>query len=171
LETAGTITISAGGTTLGTLTGPGYAATNAMMTALTWTPGTMLKVSGSGGTVDAFSATVVAPALLTGVSPSFSAPLTVPLKSDLVVSWTSAKEACSEISFGLSQGAGMPHIGCVVPDSDGTLTVSASLLGKLTATSGTAVMERVEGKHFLAANAGLGVVALDVLQTTTTYTP
>jgi hypothetical protein len=65
----------------------------------------------------------------------------------------------------------MPHIGCVAPDSAGTLTVPSALLGMLTATGGTAVMERVEGKHVLAANADIGFVVLDVIQTTTTYSP
>jgi hypothetical protein len=75
------------------------------------------------------------------------------------------------IDFGFSQGAGMPHIDCVVADSAGTLTMPSALLSKLTATGGTAVLERVEGRRLLATNAGIGVVALNVLQRTTTYTP
>ena len=169
--TAGTITVSDGTSTLGTLAPPAYGATSAATSTFTWTPGTALKVASSGGTIDAFSATIVAPGVLNGLMPSFSANIDVSLKSDLVVSWTASTRACSEISFGLSQGAGMPHIGCVAPDSAGTLTVPAALLGMLHATSGTAVMERVEGKHTLAANADIGFVVLDVIQTTTTYSP
>ena len=172
MVSAGTITVStAAGATLGTMTPPTYVASNSTTTTFTWTPGTSLMVSGAGATIDPFSASVVAPALLAGVSPALSAAITVSLKSDLVVSWTPAKEACSQISFGLSQGALMPHIGCVVDDAAGTLTVPASLLGMFTATTGTAVMERIEGKKFLTAHAGLGLVAIDVLQTTATYTP
>jgi hypothetical protein len=169
--TAGTITVSDGAKTLGTLTPPGYATTSTATSTFTWTPGTALKIASSGGTIDAFSASIVAPGLLAGVTPSFSGNIDVPLKSDLVVSWTASPRACSEISFGLSQGAGMPHIGCVVSDSAGSLAVPAALLGMLTATSGTAVIERVEGKHVLAANADIGFVVLDVIQTTTTYSP
>jgi hypothetical protein len=169
--TVGTITVSDGTSTLGTLTPPGYAATSAMTASFTWTPATPLKIAASGGTIDAFTASIVAPGLLTGLTPSFSANIDVPLKSDLVVSWMASTRACSEIAFDLSQGAGMPHIGCVMADSAGTLTVPAALLGMLTATTGRAVMERVEGKHVLAANADIGIVALDVIQTTTTYSP
>jgi hypothetical protein len=169
--TVGTITVSDGINTLGTLTPPSYVTTNALTSTFTWTPGAALKIAASGGTIDAFSATIVAPGLLAGLIPSFSSNIDVPLKSDLVVSWTASPRACSEISFGLSQGSGMPHIGCVVPDSAGTLTVPAALLGMLTAASGTAVMERVEGKHILSANADIGFVVLDVIQTTTTYSP
>ena len=169
--TAGTITVSDGTNTLGTLAPPNYGATSAMMPSFTWTPGTALKVTSSGGSINPFSATIVAPGLLAGLMPSFAASINVPLHSDLVVSWTASARACSEISFGLSQGAGMPHIGCVASDSAGTLTVPAALLGMITATSGTAVMERVEGKHVLAANADIGFVVVDVIQTTTTYSP
>ena len=168
---AGTITISDGTTTLGTLTSPSYVVSNGSVSSFTWTPGTVLKITSSGGTIDAFTATVVAPGLLAGVTPSLGAALTVSLKSDFVLSWTPGKQACSEIDFGFSQGTGMAHLDCSVADSAGTLTVPAALLGMFTATTGTAVMERIEPRRAITTNAGIGIVAIDVQQTTTTYTP
>ena len=169
--TAGTVTVTDGTTTLGTLTGPTYVASSGMTSTFTWTPGTVLKISSSGGMVDAFTGMVAAPALLAGVTPALTGTVNVPLKSDLVVSWTPAKEACSQISFGLSQGALMPHIGCVVDDAAGTLTVPAALLGMLTAATGTVVMERIEPRRVLTTNAGIGIVALNVQQANATFTP
>jgi hypothetical protein len=163
---AGTITVTDGTATLVTLTPPTYAGT-----ATAWAPGASLKFTAAAGTVDAFSGTVVAPALFAGVSPPLTAAITVSLKSDFVLTWTPGKEACSEVNFGFSQGAGKPYIGCVVADAAGTVTVPASLLGMFTATTGTAVLERVEGTHVLATNADVGLAAINVVTVNTTYTP
>jgi hypothetical protein len=165
---AGTITITDGAKTLGTLTPPVYVTGGA---GFAWMPGASLTVTSSGATIDAFTATVVAPDLFMGVSPPFAMPITVPLKANFVVSWTPSPEPCSVIDFGFSQGSLMPHIDCVVDDTAGTLTVPAALLGMITAKTGTAILERVEGKNLATANASIGVVALNVLTTTTTYTP
>ncbi len=43
------------------------------------------------------------------------------------------------------------------------------MLGMFTATSGTAVIERVEGTHTLASNADTGIAVINVQ--TTSYTP
>jgi hypothetical protein len=170
-ESAGTLTIKDGANTLATLMSPSYVATSATLTTLTWAAGATLDVSTSGATLDAFTANVKAPALLAGLTPTFTSTIAVTLSSDFVVTWTPSNEACSEISFGFSQGAGMAYIGCVVDDSAGTVTVPKSLLGMFTATTGTAVLERVEGKKLVNANAGIGIVALDVIQAKTTYSP
>jgi hypothetical protein len=170
-ESAGTLTIKDGANVLATLQSPNYVATSATLTTLTWAAGATLSISTSGGTLDAFTANVEAPALLAGLTPSFAATIPVTLSSDLVVTWTPSNEACSEISFGLSQGAGMAYIGCVVDDSAGTVTVPKALLGMFTGTTGTAVLERVEGTKLVNANSGIGVVALDVIQAKTTYSP
>lgn len=45
------------------------------------------------------------------------------------------------------------------------------MLGMFTATSGTAVIERVEGTDTLASNAEIGVAVINVQTTTTMYTP
>ncbi len=170
-ESAGTLTIKDGANTLATLQSPNYVATSATLTTLTWAAGATLSVSTSGGTLDAFTANLKAPALLAGLTPSFTATVPVTLSSDFVVSWTPSNEACSQISFGFSQGAGMAYIGCVVDDSAGTVTVPKALLGMFTATTGTAVLERVEGKELVTANSGIKYVVLDVIQAKTTYSP
>jgi hypothetical protein len=170
-ESAGTITVSAGANTLATLTYPTYVASSTTDAMLTWAAGAMLTVSAAGATVGPFNATIPAPVALAGVMPPFSAPITVKKSSDLVVTWTPGKRACSKVSFDLGQGAAMPHIGCVADDVAGTVTVPASLLGMFTATTGTAVIERVEGSHTLASNADIGVAAINVQTTTTSYVP
>jgi hypothetical protein len=170
-ESAGTLTIKDGANTLATLTSPNYVATSATLPALTWAAGSTLSVATTGGTLDAFTANVRAPAVLAGLSPSFQATIAVTLSSDFVVSWTPSNEACSKISFGFSQGAQMPYVGCVVDDSVGTVTVPKALLGMFTATTGTAVLERVEGKELVTANSGIKYVVLDVIQAKTTYSP
>ena len=170
-ESAGNITITDGTATLATLMPGNYVATSTTDPTLTWAPGAMLTVTASGATVGPFSATVPAPAFFIGVTPAFNAPLTVMKSSDFVVSWTPGKRPCSKIHVGLTQGALMPYVGCVVDDSVGTVTIPASMLGMFTATNGTAVIERVEGTDTLASNADIGVVAINVQTTTTTYTP
>jgi hypothetical protein len=170
-ESAGTITVDDGTNTLATLTYPSYVASSTTDATLTWAAGAMLTVSAAGATVGPFNATIPAPAALAGVMPPFSAPIAVKKSSDLVVTWTPGKRACSKVSFDLSQGATLPHIGCVTDDVAGTVTVPASLLGMFTATTGTAVIERVEGAHTLASNADIGVAAINVQTTTTSYVP
>jgi hypothetical protein len=171
-ESAGALTISDGATALTTLMSPDYA-TNSMLTpALTWAPGDTLNVVAKGDTVDAFTATIVAPALLAGLSPAFTtATLDVSLSKDYVVSWKPGTESCSEVTFGLNQGTGLPTIGCVADDSAGTLTVPASLLGMLTGTTGTATIERVEPLVVLATNAGIKVVAINGHYASVNFTP
>jgi hypothetical protein len=171
LESAGNITITDGTSTLATLMPPGYVATSASDPTLTWMPGDMLVITAAGATVGAFTATVPAPAYFAAVMPPFDAPIAVKTSSDLVVSWTPGKRPCSKVSVGLTQGALLPYIGCVVDDSTGTVTVPASLIGMFTGTSGTAVIERVEGARVLASNANIGVAAINVQTTTTTYMP
>jgi hypothetical protein len=172
-ESAGTITVADGTSTIATLMYPNYAASSTTDATLTWAAGAMLTVTAAGATVGPFTATVPAPVALAGVTPPFSAPIAVKKSSDLVVTWTPGKRACSKVSFDLSQGgvATMPHIGCVVDDVAGTVTVPASLLGMFAASTGTAVIERVEGTRTLASNAEIGLAAVNVQRATTSYVP
>ena len=170
MVSAGTVTVDDGTTTIATLTSPDYLASSSETATFTWAPGDTLKVSATGAAFDAFSVKVKAPALLVVTQPSFTGPLAVPLNADYVVTWTPSAETCSQVELGLSQGTGMPSISCVADDSDGKITVPKALLGKLTATTGTAAIQRLETSEELIANAGAGVVAANVLTTTTTYT-
>jgi hypothetical protein len=162
LQSAGTLTISDGATNIATLTS--YVATNVTLPTLTWTPGSTLKVAASGATVDAFNLSVVAPALLAGITPAFSSttPITVTTSVDLVVSWTPSNQACSLVEFSLGQSLPtLPSIGCVVDDSVGTLTVPHALLSQFTATTGTATIERAVAAGTTVANANVKLVAID----------
>jgi hypothetical protein len=172
--TAGTLTVSDGSTMLATIPAPStagpYISGSELSASVTWAPGDTLKLDGSGGTVDAFTLSVVAPALLTGVSPALTAALTVPTSADFVVTWTPSSQSCAQVLFGLSQGTGMPEIGCTVDDSAGTLSVPASLLGMFTATTGSASIQRIETAGVLNANSVVGVVASIVqFQKSVTY--
>jgi hypothetical protein len=174
-QSAGTLTITDGAKTLATLTTAPYVASSATTASLTWAPGSTIKVSASGGTVDAFDLSVVAPSLLAGVKPAFGATgITVTTSADLVVTWTKSVEACSKISFGVSQLPAtppLPYIGCVADDSAGTLTVPAALLAKLTAKTGTAFIQRVEGRGVNVGNASVKLVAIDGHYTDVTFKP
>ena len=100
LISAGTITVANGMATLAELKPPNYSANSPADVQFTWAPGDTLSVTANGGTVDAFMGSVTAPALLKGISPSFSlGEVTISLKSDWVVSWSpvaapSRKLAC-----------------------------------------------------------------------------
>jgi hypothetical protein len=168
---AGAITISDGTSTLATLMPGAYTAGSSTDPTLTWTGGTTLTISAAGATVDAFNVSIVAPGAVAGLSPALTSGITISKSSDFVLSWTPGKLACLEMSFGLSQGTGLAHISCAVDDSAGTLTVPASLLGMLTATSGTAILERIEPKRVVTTNAEIGVVAVQVIEVAATYTP
>jgi len=168
---AGTLTVTDGSTTLATLMSPEYASSSELDKSVMWAPGDTIKIAGSGGMFDAFSLSVVTPSLLSGVKPALSAALTVPTSSDLVVTWTPSGQACSKVIFGLSQANENAGIGCSADDSDGTLSVPSALLGKFTATSGTASIQRVETAGVLAANGVVGVAASNVnFQKSVTYT-
>jgi hypothetical protein len=169
MVSAGTVTVDDGTTTIATLMSPDYVASSSETATFTWAPGDTLKVSATGAAFDAFSVKVKAPALLVVTQPAFTGALAVPLNADYVVTWTPSAETCSQVEFGLSQGTGMPSISCVADDSDGKITVPKAFLAKLTATTGTAVIQRLETSEELVANAGAGVVAANVLTTTTTY--
>jgi hypothetical protein len=168
--TAGTLTVTDGAKTLASLASP-YVASSMSTATLTWKPGDTLLVAATGGGIDAFSISVGTPELLTGISPSLSASLAVSTSADLIVSWDPGAESCSKITFGLSQGAGMPNIGCVADDSAGTLTVPKALLGMLTVTDGTAVMQRLEPAYAVSTHDVVEVLAAQVIETKSTYSP
>jgi hypothetical protein len=170
---AGTITVSDGATTLVTLTAPDYVASSMATTTLTWAPGDTLKVSAAGGAIDAFTYSEVAPAVITGVTPSFTTPVAVSTSKDFVVTWTPNGDACTEISFGFGQegAAAGDSIGCVADDSVGTITVPKALLSKFTATTGTIVIERINAAETYVTNAAVGLVVANVQTGTTTYGP
>jgi hypothetical protein len=172
-QSAGKLTVKDGTTTIDTLTAPPYLADNATTATLTWTPGSTLKVSAAGSTVDAFNLSVVAPAKLAGVMPAFTAtPITVKKSADLVVSWTPSSEACSQVAFTVGQTpVTLPYIGCVVDDAAGTLTVPKQLLSMFTATTGTATITRAEGAGKTVANANVRMVATDGHLANVTFTP
>jgi len=169
--TAGTLTVTDGSNTLATLTSPDYVASSMTSATVTWKPGDTLLVAATGGGIDAFSISVGTPKLLTGITPSLSPSLAVSTSADLVVSWDPGTESCSKVTFGLSQGAGMPNIGCVADDSAGTLTVPKALLAMLTVTDGTAVMERLEPAYAVSVHDVVEVLAAQVIETKSTYSP
>ncbi len=74
---AGIIAVADGSTTLGTIpfsNGAYTALISATSPSFTWSPGDSLTVSAPGATIDSFSATVKAPGVIAGLTPSFTAP-------------------------------------------------------------------------------------------------
>jgi hypothetical protein len=171
LESAGTITVDDGTTTIGTLLPTDYVESSKTTPTFTWMGGDTLNVSATGATVDAFNLSVRAPRLLAAITPALTSPLSVSISKDFVVSWKPSTEMCAQVEFGFSQGATLPYIGCVADDSAGTITVPKALLSKFTAATGTAVMERIETSATLVTNAYVGVVASEVLQDDVTFKP
>jgi hypothetical protein len=165
----GTLTVTDGTKTLVTLMSPTYIAASEEDPTITWKAGDTLKVTASGGTIDAFDVTLGAPAPFAGLTPSFSADVAVDLTKDFVVKWTPGKDECGTVLFGFGQGATDPYIGCTVLDSAGTVTVPKALLGMFTATTGNATLQRLHGADAIATNAVIGAGAFEVVMATATF--
>ncbi len=134
LVSAGVITIHDGSAQLGQLTfdaGDGYNALDSITdTTLLWGSGDTITISATGATVPAFSGTVVVPDDLTVTSPTLSltTPTTVPVASDLVISWTTNAQTVDVFLAGSVSG---PSIFCTGTGAAGGLTVPHQLLGNL----------------------------------------
>jgi hypothetical protein len=161
---AGTITVADGSTTIGTLpfASGAYAVLDSATTpAFTWNPGDSLTVSAPGATIDSFNATVKAPGLIAGLTPSFTAPA-ITLASDWTVTWTPDTQS-GETMIVTVTSQGTPakgEVSCTVADSAATVTVPAALLGNLTgATKASVIAVRYGGANATDSNATIHVLA------------
>jgi hypothetical protein len=126
-DSAGTVTVSIGGTEIATLlpiVGGGYAQFHDIVAQ----PGDSVTTSASGEIVPAFMGSVRAPGALTTTLPT-SVPRTAPLSS----SWTTSAPA-DRMQLLLRTTAG--SIACTIEAAAATLTIPSELLAMLPATAG-----------------------------------
>ena len=161
---AGTVTIADGSATIGTdaFSGGAYAVlSSATTTSFTWNPGDSLMVSAPGATIDTFSATVKAPSLIAGLTPSFTSP-TITLASDWTVTWTPDSQS-GETMYVAVTPQGSPskgEVSCSVADSAGTVTVPSALFANFTgATTASVIVIRGGGVNATDSNATVHVLA------------
>lgn len=101
----------------------GYAGLPANYYATRWNPGDILTVSATGDGIAAF--TVSVPALS---PPAVKFPSSIVLGKDMKVTWQPDPNADTVMVSILDDDAGSVEIACSAPDSDGAVTVDASLL-------------------------------------------
>jgi len=138
-DSAGTLTVEDGTTSLATLTfsDAGYPSISSFSSPLSRNAGDSFSVSAPGGTVGAFNGSVTAPGTLSGVSPilSISAPPTVQISSDLAVSWATDSTPGELVGVALFHGT-KGSIFCSTTDSSGQVIVASSLLAHFAAGDG-----------------------------------
>ena len=157
---AGAILVKDGTTSIANIS-PGtnniYSITSTNNPSVTWKPGDTLAVSAAGATVEAFSGNITTATELTGVTPalSYTTPATVPIASNLAVSWTAGNGINVRVLLAAAKGtAADGSITCVVPDSAGTVSVPSALLGKFaTGDTGLISLTRTSSNQVSGANA------------------
>ncbi len=144
---AGVLTLTDGTTKIGTLPYMGddagmgdYTSDQSTNAALVWAAGDTLSVSATGSPViPAFSASIKAPQDIAGVNPglSLAAPaVAVSTSKPFVLSWTPSSDGGQmELVLGGFSGGGTAS--CRASESDGSLTVPASILQKFGSGGGT----------------------------------
>jgi hypothetical protein len=175
---AGTISLTDGTTSLGTLpfnTGTIgkmmvglYGSIASGATTPLWQGSDTLGVSAPGATVGAFHGTLRAPPAIAGVTPYIRATprLTPPRTQDFVISWTPDTVTGESMVFATAFNTGNPAIiTCTVDDSAGTLTVPAAILGMLPSGPQTlqVSLTRLVQTTVTASNASVQLVAITVL--------
>ena len=128
---AGTLTLSAGGTSFDTMTYdpsvqiyPQYAD----QTGAAWLASAAMAVSAAGGTLPAFSGNIAMPALLAGLSGAGSA--TLSRGSDWTLTWAPSGAAAKVVVVVFDVAA---ELKCVADGAAGTLTVPGAAIGHFTA--------------------------------------
>jgi hypothetical protein len=167
---AGNITVTKSGAQIAQLTfANDYDADTSSSPALTWQPGDTLSVSaaGSSGAVGSFSGSVVAPSPLANVTPAFGSTATIQKANDLVITWTPGTGTAVVQLF--LEDIALNGIGCTVPVTAGTLTVSSTLLTRL-GGSGSLILDSTNETTVTGTNAKV-VISADTAATIvgTTY--
>jgi hypothetical protein len=141
---AGDIVVNDGSTAIATISPTTQSgAMNAYVTSsqqdstFKWAGGDTLSFAATGGTVNAFSGTVVAPGLIQNIDPAFSTmtPTMVPSSSDFTVTWSpdATAGAAASIFVGATKGSTADgSIACNGMDSAGSITVPSTLLANMT---------------------------------------
>jgi hypothetical protein len=141
---AGNIVVKDGSTTIATISPStqgsvmnAYVENSQQSSTFKWAGGDTLSFTASGGTVNAFSGSVVAPPLMQMITPIFD-PMTatnVPASSDFTVGWMAGTTQGAMASLFMAAMKGSTPDGsifCNGMDSAGTITVPQVLLAKMT---------------------------------------
>ena len=156
---AGTLTFFDGTTTLGTIA---FDATNGYGTlgSATWNGGDALSVKAPGDTVHAFQAATTAPADFAGLTPDLTTgAVTVSVSQSWTLSWTAGSPGAQSLLVLITPAAsqtGEGSITCSPNDSDGTVTVDASLLANFqSGNTGQISIERINAGDGAADNGSI----------------
>jgi hypothetical protein len=142
-----------------------YETSSVTQMSLTWPAGDTLSVAATGGAIPAFSASIPAPAAITGVTPALSLEKTLTTSDSgaFVVSWTpAADDGTMTLVLGFDVESHPGTIGCTAPQSDGTITVPASVVKELTggaAGGGTASLSKTVSKPVSVTGASVKIQA------------
>ena len=174
---AGAITLTDDGNTIGTLTfDGGYAPLSSMTNArgLSWKPGHSLSANASGSIVGPFTQSLVAPAPPTVTSPALQnlGTTSIPAGQPLTVSWTpgAAGDVVTASLNGARNGASDGDVVCRASDAAGTLTVPASLMANFhPGDVGAIVVGRTTQKTAPCANATVTIGATIPVSGVVTY--
>ncbi len=103
-----------------------------------WSAGDAIHVVADGADVSAFDASAPAPAPLSGLSPAWGASddIAIATTAPFTITWTPDANATAMGLFLVAEDPAPPNdlraaILCRVPDSGGTMTVPASMLGRI----------------------------------------
>ena len=163
---AGTLTLSNGGTVLATISPS--ATDNSYAGSFTVTPywsiagGESLTFAGAGGAgVAAFSAVLTAPATGTLTAPVVAVgnppSLDVPVASPMTFSWTGGGSGVLYVDF--YGGDGVTELICVFPSSAGSGTISAASLGTLGLGMGSVGVNFLSSSFVTAGTTQVNLVA------------
>jgi hypothetical protein len=161
---AGTLSVDDGQEALGSFgfQGIGYVPLSSAETpSLSWNPGDTLSVSASGGLVDPFQASVVAPPAFAGVSPDLeiTGQIVVRLDQDFTATWTPPAAATGVVTLQLFDPTGF-YVECSVPDASGSVTAPAATLGNfISGDSGYVTLSRLASQPIQVANATITLTA------------
>jgi hypothetical protein len=126
---AGNLNLRDGSTSIGQLIAPGYTALT--WSAVTWQTGDTLWVDGQGDPsgVASFSGSVIAPDVLTNVSPTFTTTqINISSANDYTVTFAPGSGG---VHVHIEANTGTNYVACDTPASAGTITIPHALLAPL----------------------------------------
>lgn len=169
IPTAGQLAVYDSQVEMTTLEAGNYLQSSEFANTLHWSPGDTLRLSASGAEVAAFEASVIAPAMPSGVIPELSASFNMSLSADYTMSWHPEGYACEKVILTLTTDtAGMT---CTADDAAGALTVPSALMAHFSSQTVTAELGRQQSVFLSTADARIKIDALSAHTSTVTLVP
>ncbi len=138
-----------------------------------WSPGSSLAVDAPGHDLPAISVVLRTGAPLAGVTPSLDAAVAIDRSQDLQLTWTPDQTPDELVLLALRQISSNGVLGCfcAAPDSAGSLTVPAGVLGQYDTdqNSCTFELERLTTSTVQNGKAKVDLVGATALETTATF--